>query len=86
MASADFCRCFSRCCQRNTHFTGQGQISPGKPCRLHPNAAEYTSVPSAQVLGFAVLGQLNPERQPLIRFVFLGSGLPLRLPSHPTSR
>jgi len=86
MASADFCLCISHCCQRNTRFAGQRQISPGKPCCLHPNAAGYTSVPSAQVWGFTVLGQLNPERQPLIRFVFLGSGLPLHLPSHPASR
>jgi len=41
-------------------YEGQRQTSPGKPCCLHPNAAEYTSVPSAQVLGFAVLGQLIP--------------------------
>ena len=59
MTSADFCLCFLSCRQHSTRFTGQGQISPGKPCCLPSNPAEYTSTLSAQVLGFTVLGQLT---------------------------
>ena len=59
MASADCCRRFSRCCQLPTGCTGLRQLSPGKPCHLPPNPAEYTSDLSGQVSGFTVLGQLT---------------------------
>ena len=59
MTSADFCLCFLLCCQFSTRCAGQGQTSPGKPCCLPSNAAEYTSALSVQVSGFTVLGQLT---------------------------
>ena len=75
------------------------RIPCGIPCRLRQvprpprvRTAAFTPHPPhllhhrLMATGFALSRKLAPIMQPGMRFVFLGSGLCLRLPSDPTSR
>jgi hypothetical protein len=91
MASADFWQ-FSHTSlygllYLNTHPQHTCQTSPGKSDSLHPIYPPHLPVWGSGSVGLrACLADSSTPLQPYMRFLFIGPGLCLRLPSDSTSR
>ena len=89
--SADFCPVSSRLAAGAAGAaTRQHNRHPGRPPRIRtttfPYARRVYVTTLSVVTGFTFLSRLTQIAPPYTRFVFLGAGIRLGLPSHPASR
>ena len=86
MPSADFCPFIPTSLDVGSRMAN-GQISPGIAHPLSPHTpVASTPAPSEWLSGFESIGLLAQVRLPTMRFVCLGPGVCLPLPSDPASR